>query len=232
MSNERGYTGAETEIESREPLDAVALMEELTAPAGPFSQISVVRVSESTNTAVVEALKIDSQGWPHLSALVADHQTAGRGRSGREWETPQGAALTASIVLRPTGIARASYGWAPLVIGLAVTKTLAGVGVETRLKWPNDVIIDFPSANAVPGWGTSRKVAGILCEVVDNAIVAGIGINVSQLASELPVPHATSLTQAGAVSVERGALLEMLAREVRATVSNWEQDTGVESIAR
>ncbi len=207
-------------------------MEELSGPRGPLSQISVVPFSESTNTAVVEALDIDGQGWPHLSALVADHQTSGRGRSGRTWDTLQGAALTVTFVLRPTGIAHASYGWAPLVVGLGVIRALAAFGVEARLKWPNDVVIEFSSADAVPGWGTNRKVAGILCEVVGQAIVAGIGINVSQIESELPVPHATSLLEAGADSAARGTLLGVLAGEIRDAVSNWERDTGVQSVAR
>ena len=203
------------------PLQRAALMSRCEAPVGALAQLAVVGASTSTNVALAEALAVDDAGWPHVSALVADHQTAGRGRAGRDWHTPQGAALTVSFVLRPRGVSRADYGWLPLLVGLAATRALGDVGLDARLKWPNDVLLEDPDGEAVPGWGTARKVAGILCEVVGEAVVAGIGINVSQGRDELPVPHATSLALAGARSLDRGELLAALSRRLVDAVDGW-----------
>ena len=164
--------------------------------------------------------------WPHFSALIADHQTAGRGRAGREWATPQGAALTVSFVLRPTGVAPAGYGWAPLVVGLAVVRALRDLGAGAYLKWPNDVVVEA-GAKDIPGWGRWRKAVGILCEVIpgQQAIVAGIGINVSQSPAELPVPHAASLATLGAPDLDRVRLMRVLSAHLRDAVAAWEGES-------
>lgn len=186
-----------------------------------LSRLEVVRQSPSTNTALVAAVAAEPDAWPHLSALVADHQTAGRGRAGRSWATPDRAALTASFVLRPD-VPVERFGWAPLVVGLATVRALRRVGVGAYLKWPNDVVVEH-GARDIPEWGRWRKAVGILCEMVPgtDAIVAGIGINVSQTAAELPVPHAASLATLGAPSLDRAALLRVLAAEVRDAVGSW-----------
>jgi BirA family transcriptional regulator, biotin operon repressor / biotin---[acetyl-CoA-carboxylase] ligase len=119
--------------------------------------------------------------------VVADHQTAGRGRLGRTWVTPEGAALTLSAVVDPS-VDDEWWPLLPLVAGCAVSEAVHG-----SLKWPNDVLLD------------GRKVCGILVERVhvrapggDRPLaVVGIGINVDQTAEELPVPTATSLALAG-----------------------------------
>jgi BirA family biotin operon repressor/biotin-[acetyl-CoA-carboxylase] ligase len=169
-------------------------------------------------------------GWGHLSGYVADHQTAGRGRAGRSWATPDRAALTGSYVLRPS-VARADYGWAPLVVGLATVRALRRMGVGAFLKWPNDVVVEH-GVRDIPEWGLWRKVVGILCEVVpgQDAIVAGIGINVSQSSSELPVPHAASLATLGASSLDRVTLLRALAAELRDAVAAWERGDDIPAL--
>ena len=111
--------------------------------------------------------------------VVAEHQTAGRGRLDRTWETPARAALTFSVLLRP-GSPPADWPWLPLLTGYAVARALREAGVPTpALKWPNDVLVD------------DRKVAGILVERVETptgpAAVVGIGLNVAPTAEELPV---------------------------------------------
>ena len=106
-------------------------------------------------------------GAPAGHLVAAGEQTAGRGRQGRRWEAPPGGALLASILLRP----RASAEGVPLAAGLAVTDAIAHLGVDARLKWPNDVLA---------GGG---KLAGILAEVEPAApgpgvaVVLGIGVN-------------------------------------------------------
>jgi len=192
-------------------------------PSRPLSHLSVVAHSPSTNTALLAKAGSAPEEWPHLSALVADHQTAGRGRAGRQWQTPASAACTSSFVLRPTGISRDAFGWAPLVVGLATVRALRTLGVGAMLKWPNDVVVEA-GVRDIPQWGKWRKVVGILCETIpgQDALVAGIGINVSQSSAELPVPHAASLATLGATKLDRVALLRVLTAELADAVGMWE----------
>ncbi|WP_228373586.1 biotin--[acetyl-CoA-carboxylase] ligase [Demequina soli] len=211
--------GADAIASSRRPLSEDSLA---ALVPGTLARLVVVPTSPSTNTRLLASAASAPAEWPHLSALVADHQTAGRGRAGRAWVTPQGAALTASFLLRPSHVDRADYGWAPLVVGLATVRALRGLGVGAWLKWPNDVVVEA-GAREIPGWGRWRKAVGILCEtLVDDAIVAGIGINVSQAPAELPVPHAASLASLGATSLDRVALMRALAGELRGAVAMWD----------
>lgn len=121
--------------------------------------------------------------------LIAEHQTAGRGRLSRLWETPAGAALALSGLVAPD-VPEDTWTWLPLIAGLAVADGLRDVGVaDVAVKWPNDVLID------------GRKICGILAELVAGpsgpVAVLGMGINVALASSELPVPTATSLLLLG-----------------------------------
>src|SRR5687768_9839446 len=91
--------------------------DKLTVPG--FARVEVVETSPSTNAELVTAVRSDPADWPAPSALVAEHQTAGKGRAGRSWETPARAGLTVSVLLRPQVPAEA-LGWLPLLAGLAV----------------------------------------------------------------------------------------------------------------
>ena len=135
--------------------------------------------------------------------VVADHQTAGRGRLDRTWVTPARAALTFSAVLAPD-VPAARWPWLPLLTGVAVVEGVRrSLGTACTLKWPNDVLVD------------GLKVAGILVERVETdhgpVAVVGVGLNVSQTPEELPVETATSLAVAAggadAVEPDRTALL-------------------------
>lgn len=175
---------------------------------GRLAGVRVVERTGSTSTDLVAAAR---EGAPDRSVLVADHQAAGRGRAGRAWETPPGQALTVSVLLRP-GVPSHALGWLPLIGGMAVVRALAGLGVESVLKWPNDVLLPGVGLADVPGWGRDRKIAGVLGDVVPGtavpaaAAVLGIGVNVGQPRDALPVPWATSLAAEG-VEVERADLL-------------------------
>jgi BirA family biotin operon repressor/biotin-[acetyl-CoA-carboxylase] ligase len=117
--------------------------------------------------------------------LVADEQTAGRGRLGRSWSAPAGSGLAVSVLLRPA-VAANRLGWLPLVTGLAVVDAVRdSAGLAVGLKWPNDVVVG----------PDGRKLAGILAERVGgtDAVVVGVGLNVAMTAEQLPVPTATSL---------------------------------------
>ncbi|MFS0704102.1 biotin--[acetyl-CoA-carboxylase] ligase [Cellulomonas sp. 179-A 9B4 NHS] len=217
---------------ARLPLEVSALRALLLAPAGPLARLDVVDATASTNADVVAALRREPGAWPHASLLVADHQTQGRGRTGRSWETPARAALTCTFVARPRS-GPATFGWLPLLAGLGTVRALrATTGVRAVLKWPNDVLVDLGTDAAdVEGWGTARKVAGILAEVVPDAgpgpaVAVGIGVNVDQAADELPVPWATSLALAGARDTDRATVLAALVTALHEVASRWADGGG------
>lgn len=200
----------------------------------PFARVLHLPEVGSTSTALREAVAADPAAWPHLSALVADHQTAGRGRTGRSWHTPPGAALTASLLLRPrVPLERAP--WLTLLAGLAVVRAVrAGAGDRAGgvgLKWPNDVLVD-DGGPALAGWGTARKVGGILTELLPPSgdggpiAVVGIGVNLGQDAAALPVESATSLALAGMPVPAPVVLLDAVGHELVGLVSRWEEHVG------
>ena len=145
--------------------------------------------------------------------VVAEHQTAGRGRLDRTWETPPRAALTFSLLLRPT-VTGADWPWLPLLTGYSLGAALREAGHDAAVKWPNDVLIG------------DLKVAGILVERVDTpagpAAVLGVGLNVSTTADELPVPTATSLELAGGEVTDRTGLLLAVLRRLREEYDAWQ----------
>lgn len=205
-------------------------LDKLTVPG--FARVEVVETSPSTNDELAAAVRSDPAAWPAPSALIAEHQTAGKGRAGRSWQTPARAGLTVSVLLRPQ-VPAGALGWLPLLAGLAVVRAVSDGGVTAAVKWPNDVLL--PAVDTVAGLGLYRKVAGILAEVVPEAtggprpvpgVVLGIGLNVSQSAEELPVPTATSLALAGYPRPDRTDVLVRLLGEVHAVVRRWEQAGG------
>jgi BirA family biotin operon repressor/biotin-[acetyl-CoA-carboxylase] ligase len=175
-------------------------------------RLLLFRTVSSTNDV---ARELAEAGAPEGTAVLADHQSAGRGREGRRWHAPAGRAILLSIVLRPAhfGAEEAAPGVLPLLVGLAVARAIGRVArIRAGLKWPNDVLL--------PDGG---KVAGILCEAAltggsGGYVVAGIGINVCQTADELPAEPgagATSLLLATGRRVSRPALAGRVIAEVR-----------------
>jgi len=177
----------------RPPLRADALNHAL-APDG--FRVEVLEETSSTNAVVAERARA---GEPHGLVVVAEQQTAGRGRLDRSWVSPRRAGLTFSVLVRPSG----PVHWVPLLGGVGVATALREhVGVEAELKWPNDVLVG------------GKKVAGLLAEAVDGAVVLGIGINVTTKADELPVPEATSLALEGATTTDRDTVLRSVLRGI------------------
>lgn len=205
----------------RRPLDAGFLRELLVAPTGPLARLEIVERSESTNTELAAAVAADPDAWPAPALLVAEHQVAGRGRAGRVWETPARAALTCSLLVRPQ-LPREAMSWLPLLAGLAsVTALRSTLGVQAAAKWPNDVLVEDAGPH-VEGWGSARKVAGILTELLpDGGAIIGIGVNVSQTAEELPVESATSLALAGAATTDRVVILTALGEAYTSVLARW-----------
>lgn len=185
---------------SRAPLDRAGLAGQL--PSG--WQLEVVAETGSTNADLLAAA---GRGAPDRSALVAELQTSGRGRLDRGWQSPAGAGLTVSVLLRPP-VPTAHWGWLPLIAGLALSRSL---GEQARLKWPNDLVMGPEQA----------KVAGILGETGGAAAVLGIGLNVSTTAAELPVPTASSLALQGYSTLDRGRLLIDLLAGLDAELARW-----------
>ncbi|WP_370327475.1 biotin--[acetyl-CoA-carboxylase] ligase [Euzebya sp.] len=142
-------------------------------------------------------------GAPTGTVLVADVQTAGRGRRGRTWHAPAGSSLMSSVLLRPSIPAR-TWPVLPLAVGTAVLEACRVVvdGMDPArlaLKWPNDLLVD------------GVKAAGILVEASGDRVVAGMGINVDwRGVARPPEVQATSLAEAAGGDVDRWRLLEVL----------------------
>lgn len=135
---------------------------------------------------------------PDLSVLVTANQTGGRGRLGRQWVTPPGTALAISVLLKPVGLPPASFGWFPLLAGLAMSRALGPlVPGGVQVKWPNDVLIE------------GDKVCGILAELLPGmtGLVIGAGVNLVQSREQLPTETSTSLALAGAEAVDADTVL-------------------------
>ncbi len=201
---------------NRTRLDQTYLTAEVLAGSRLYTSVRVVEQTGSTNADLLAAA---TSGAPQGAVLVAEEQTAGRGRLDRSWQSQPGAALTFSILLRPSGIPAASRGWLPLLTGVAVVTALrAQTGLDVVLKWPNDVLAGAADGRAAGGSG---KLAGILAEQTGDAVVVGIGLNVSATESELPGGHATSLWLAGAADPDRQAILIAVLRELERWYLGW-----------
>jgi BirA family biotin operon repressor/biotin-[acetyl-CoA-carboxylase] ligase len=164
---------------------------------GPVEHVEEI---DSTNRALLDRART---GAPEGLVLVADRQTAGRGRLDRRWESPAGACLLVSVLLRP----RLPVGQLHL---LSVCAGLAGrdasrevAGVEVGLKWPNDLVVDTVAGTA--------KLAGILAESLvsagrADAVVVGMGLNV-RWHDDLP-STAVSLDRLAGREIDRASVLE------------------------
>lgn len=160
------------------------------------SRLDALAECGSTNTVLVSRA---AEGWPDFSVVVTDTQTDGRGRLGRVWLAPPGKTLAVSVLLRP-GLPLESFGWIPLLAGVAMARAVeqllgsasATTSAKVGLKWPNDVLVD------------DLKVSGLLAELVaggpesEAAVVVGAGLNLTIAAGELPTETSTSLSLVGA----------------------------------
>ncbi|WP_329104407.1 biotin--[acetyl-CoA-carboxylase] ligase [Micromonospora sp. NBC_01699] len=215
----------------RPPLDARGLRRALIVPDGLWTRLDLRAETGSTNADAVAAA---TSGEPEGLVVVAETQTAGRGRRGRSWQSPPRAGIAASVLLRPgeqveargwPGVTPAAYGWLPLLAGVALVEAVTRIGelpdgLAVGLKWPNDLLLG------------AAKGAGILAEAVPAAtvgrppaIVVGIGLNVTLRADELPTNPtglvATSLRLAGASVVDRDPLLRALLRGLADWYARW-----------
>jgi BirA family transcriptional regulator, biotin operon repressor / biotin---[acetyl-CoA-carboxylase] ligase len=186
------------------PLDEAALRAE--AIAAGWRQLDVVAQTGSTNADLLAraAAGIDIGG----AVLIAEHQTAGRGRHSRVWSATPRAQITMSVGVSTVDVPTHTWGWLSLATGVAVVDAVSPLieGAEAGLKWPNDVLVE------------GGKLAGILAEVARPAIVIGIGLNVGQAPED--VAGATSLVQLG-VTADRQRIVGALLRELGRRIAQW-----------
>ncbi len=201
-----------------DPLQYRTLADDLLTGAGLWRRVDVVEETGSTNADLAAAAR---SGAPSGTVLVADHQTAGRGRLGRTWTAPPGSGFALSVLLRPAAPLE-RWTWLPLLAGLAVSDALRQqTGLPAEVKWPNDVLV------------LGRKLCGVLAERVDTddgpAVVLGMGVNVHLRADELPVPSATSVDLARAelgvagVPVTRTSIVSGVLRCLERDLQRWQE---------
>lgn len=176
---------------------------------GLGSPLHVLQTVGSTND---YAARLAGGGAPHGTLVVADEQSAGRGRRGRRWHTPAGSGLAISLVLRSGAISPISPGAWNTLGALAVAEALRGLGGEASVKWPNDVLLG------------GRKVSGVLAEAVWKGdeleyLILGIGVNV--LSDSVPPREkfefpATSVEAEIGHPVDRHDLLQRIVGELAA----------------
>lgn len=176
-----------------EPFDPAAF--EQAATAAPWvRRVVCLAEADSTNA---EALRLAAAGEPGGTVVVADAQTAGRGRLGRSWWAEPGRSLLCSWLVRPE-LPAERWPALTLVAGLAAARALtASAGLDVRLKWPNDLLVG------------GRKLGGLLAEADGRgALVVGLGVNVRQEAFPEEIAGiATSVAASGGRPVERAWVL-------------------------
>ncbi|MER7974054.1 MULTISPECIES: biotin--[acetyl-CoA-carboxylase] ligase [unclassified Streptomyces] len=201
----------------RPPLNAAALRRALVREGGLWTDVRVVPSTGSTNTDL--AARAVAGEAAEGAVLVAEEQSAARGRLDRRWSAPARSGLFFSVLLEPD-VPVARWGWLPLLTGVAVATGLSrAAGVDTSLKWPNDLLVTVG--------GAERKAGGILAERAgERGVVVGVGINVTLKESELPVPNAGSLALAGAAGTDRDPLLRAVLRSLEQWYERWREADG------
>ncbi|GGU78216.1 biotin--[acetyl-CoA-carboxylase] ligase [Streptomyces albospinus] len=204
----------------RPPLNATALRRALLRPGSLWSSLDVVPVTGSTNTDLAARAGTLAEG----AVLIAEEQSAGRGRLDRRWSAPPRSGLFLSVYLTPR-VPHDRWGWLPLLTGVATASAIArSAGIDTALKWPNDLLVTVD--------GAERKAGGILAERAADGVVVGIGLNVSLTAEELPVPTAGSLALAGARNTDRDPLLRAVLRSLEQWYGAWQEANGDPAASR
>jgi len=169
-----------------------------------------VQVYTSVDSTNQEARRLILQGLGQGTVIVADTQTAGRGRLGRHWESPQGTGIWFSLILEP-GVSLQETSQYSFVMAVAVAEGIRqATGLDAVVKWPNDVLLD------------GKKICGILLELVAemtqvHQLIVGIGINANQKITDFPPEvqaKATSLAIAAGRSVQRADVLCAVLRAV------------------
>ena len=165
---------------------------------------------DSTNRAARELGQLEPDIAPHGTLVVADEQTAGRGRMNRTWQSKPGDAALMSLLLRPEALAPAEATNIVLVAALAVCDTCRGFGADARIKWPNDIVCG------------GRKICGMLLDMSADMdlvrfAVAGVGLNIAGSPHADDLRHAACLNEAAGKKCDRA---EVIARFLE-TFERW-----------
>ena len=203
------------------PLDAAALRAGLVGAGLGWTRLDVVERTASTNADLLARAASPDRGADVAGAvLIAEHQTAGRGRHGRGWSAGPRTQITMSVGVSVVDVPVAAWGWLSLATGVAVVDAVAAVtGIRAGLKWPNDVLAGLPESRG--------KLAGILAEVARPAVVIGVGLNVARAPDG--VEGATSLRGLGAAEADRGDLVRALLTELDRRIVAWRAARGADA---
>ena len=171
---------------------------------------------EVTSTQEILKTELVSNG----DCIVAEFQSAGRGRLDRKFDSVPHVALLFSFYIEPKR--SDAWGWIPLIAGTAVARTLNKQSQTNNFltKWPNDVL------------AASGKVSGVLCERYKDGIIVGIGVNVSTQVDELPVESASSIFIESGIELDRNQLLAALLTEFQELFEKWDQGEDLTSSYR
>lgn len=176
---------------------------------------------ESTNKTAKEVAVVNDEG----TVVVAEQQTKGKGRLGREWISPNRKGLYFSVILKPdtdpTKVAKLT-----LLGAASVNRGLLDLGIQSLIKWPNDIVIN------------GKKVAGILTEMscelgTINHIIIGIGINVNQSKEEIPYDlrdRATSLLMESGKAINRKELFAAILNRLDQFYMEFLQDENMDGV--
>jgi BirA family biotin operon repressor/biotin-[acetyl-CoA-carboxylase] ligase len=153
-----------------------------------------------------------------FSVLVAGFQTAGKGRSGRDWLAPAGSSLFVSVLLKPSAVAASNFSWIPLLAGLAMARTVSELlpNKKVSMKWPNDVLVG------------QSKISGVLSELLPDlsGVVVGAGLNILQTKKELPIETATSLAIEGNSNASLDEVLAEYLQNLCELYKSWVSSNG------
>jgi BirA family transcriptional regulator, biotin operon repressor / biotin---[acetyl-CoA-carboxylase] ligase len=193
------------------PLD----QSQIAASLSQYWRVSVVDLTTSTQDDLIK--KISAGDARNGDVIVANFQSAGRGRLDRTFLAPASTALLFSIYLTPQR-SQTEWGFLPLLAGLSISETLNKFNPILSIKWPNDLLIN------------EKKIGGIISRIEGDGVIIGIGINVSMRREELPVPTATSLGLEGFSNLDRNHLLSLILSGVEGDFTQW--DAGNSLVAR
>jgi BirA family biotin operon repressor/biotin-[acetyl-CoA-carboxylase] ligase len=184
-------------------------------PGSPWCDPVCLAVTDSTNRV---AMEMAENGARHGTVVVADAQTAGRGRMGRRWVSPAGRNLYVSLLLRPP-VPAADATRLALVAGVALADAVEAMGVPAALKWPNDLFCG------------GRKAAGILAEMASDPggvrhVVIGVGLNVNMEEGDFPDDLRGSATSLRICAGRAFRRADVLARLLDAFVARYAEFLG------
>ena len=194
----------------RAPLDKAAI----ASLASQYWRVSVVDLTASTQSDLAEL--VESKSVESGEVIVAEFQSAGRGRLERTFDAAPNSALLFSFYISPKR-SRSDWGFIAHLAALTIFEVIsAGLPIKASLKWPNDILIG------------EKKVAGLLAQATDDGVIVGIGINVAMSAKESPVETATSLAIAGSKELDRNVILSKFLNAFQSKFEEW--DTGIDFV--